>query len=126
MTDLTHPPRFNDGADCTPSRKTGRGPALRLRNALDAMSGGHARIERHAEKAWASITFAGTRHTLSLVFDGPVAVEAGENFVAELPDYEFSLPGQLVADAAITGVETVLLPEPRLAVECEILVLNEA
>ena len=79
----------------------------------------------HTEKAWASITFAGTRHSLAILFAGDEAVEAGEEFVAALPDHEFAIPGQLVADAGVVEVEHRLAPEPRLVVRCELLLLEE-
>ena len=66
---------------------------------------GQATIVSHDEKSWASITFAGTRHRLELAFEGAEAVEAGELFIAFLPEHEFAIPGQLVADAAVTAVD---------------------
>ncbi|MXO51082.1 hypothetical protein GRI42_07175 [Erythrobacter gaetbuli] len=80
----------------------------------------------HTEKAWASITFAGTRHSLALLFAGDEAVEAGERFVAELPDHEFAIAGQLVADAGVSEVEHRMVPDPRLLVQCELLLLEDA
>ena len=98
----------------------------RLRRAVLALADGRGEVQHHTEKAWASITFAGTRHTLRLVFEGVDAVAAGEELVAALPDHEFAIPRQLVADATITGVESTLLPEPRMLVECELLLLEDA
>ena len=79
----------------------------------------------HREKAWASITFAGARHTVTLLFASDEAVAAGEHFIAALPDHEFAIPGQLVADAIVTEVDHRLLPAPRLVVTCELLLLEE-
>lgn len=104
-----------------PRRSTGD----RLREAVTALGEFRGQIVAHGERAWASITFAGARHTLALVFAGDDAVEAGERFIAALPDHEFAIPGQLVADAAITEVEHRALPTPRLAVQCELLLLEE-
>lgn len=97
----------------------------RLREALSQLAGGHARIERHTERSWASITFAGTRHTLELVFEGPDAVEAGEMLIDALPEHEFALPGQFVADANVIGVEQVMLPIPLMQVSVELLLLED-
>lgn len=108
------------------SRRTRRTAGDRLREALLALSDHHAQVIEHREKAWASITFAGTRHTVSLLFAGADAVEAGEQLVATLPDHEFDIPGQLVADAGVSECEQRLLPSPRLAVTCELLLLEEA
>ena len=107
-----------------PRRRVRRSPAERLREAVLALAGGGARLARHREKSWASITFAGTRHTFELVFDGQ-EIEAGEAFVAILPEHEFAIPGQLVADATIVSAETTMLPQPRLSVTCELLLLEE-
>ncbi|MXP46164.1 hypothetical protein GRI43_01995 [Altererythrobacter luteolus] len=104
-------------------RRARRGPGERLRTALLVLAEGHGEVAHHQERGWASITFSGTRHTVQLVFAGDAAVEAGENFVAALPDHEFTLSGQLVADAAIISVEHSQLPEPRMLVECELLLL---
>ena len=98
----------------------------RLRSALIALADHHAQVVTHSEKAWASITFAGTRHSLALLFAGEQAVEAGEAFIAALPEHEFTLPGQLVADAAISEVEHRLLPAPRMVVQCDLLLLEDA
>lgn len=109
-----------------PLRKRLPGAAGHLRAALGELAQGHAKVLRHHEKAWASVTFEGARHTLELEFDGGDAVAAGESFVAALPDHEFAIPGQLVADAVAPRVEHVLLPQPRLTVECELLLLKDA
>ena len=100
--------------------------SARVRRVVLALAGQHGEVQHHAEKAWASITFAGTRHTLRLLFEGSDAVAAGEDLVATLPEHEFAIPRQLVADATVTGVESTLLPEPRMLVECELLLLEDA
>ncbi|MGB7407777.1 MAG: hypothetical protein WA908_04675 [Pontixanthobacter sp.] len=129
MTDRTTPFTFETPATnktrTYTKRKHRAGPGVRLRNALTALANGHGHIERHHEKAWASITFVGARHTMRLVFDGADAVAAGEIFLVDLPDHEFTLPGQLVADATISSVEHRMLPEPHMVVDCEILVLDD-
>src|SRR5688572_7607290 len=101
-----------------------REPRHRLRAALVALAKGHAAIFSHDERSWESVTFAGTRHRLELVFEGAAAVEAGELFIAFLPEHEFAIPGQLVADAAVTAVGHRLEP-PRMQVSCELLLLEE-
>lgn len=90
-----------------------------------ALADGHGTVAEHRAKPWASITFQGARHKLVLDFEGAAAVEAGEDLIARLPDHEFEIPGQLVADAAITAVEHV--PSlPALIVHAEILMLEDA
>ncbi|NMW31864.1 hypothetical protein HKD42_07310 [Altererythrobacter sp. RZ02] len=109
-----------------PARKARRGPRDHLRTALLDMAVGHGIITDHKEQSWASITFTGTRHHLSIVFDGANAVEAGESMVAALPEHEFTIPGQLVADATVSAAESTLLPHPKLTVECELLLLVDS
>jgi hypothetical protein len=85
---------------------------------------GSGLIVQHTERQWASVTFAGSRHRLELLFEGSDAVKAGERFIAFLPEHEFDIPGQLIADAAVTEVESQTAP-PRLRVACELLLLDE-
>ena len=109
-----------------PARRTRRSTGERLREAILTLADGLGRVEHHAEKSWASITFAGTRHSLRLVFEGAEAVEAGEELIANLPDHEFAIPRQLVADATITDVNSTYSPDPRMEVSCELLLLEDA
>ena len=109
-----------------PAHKVRRGPRERLREALLELAEGRAEIVDHNEKSWASITFSGTRNHIQLIFNGADSVQAGEHFIAALSDHEFAIPGQLVADATVTSVEHSLLPEPRMLVECELLLLIDA
>lgn len=97
-----------------------------LVEAVLALAAGKAQLAHHIERGWASVTFAGTRHTMSLVFAGAEAVAAGEAFIAALPEHEFAIPRQLVADAVVISAEHAMLPEPRLAIEIELLLLEDA
>jgi len=103
-----------------------RGPWTHLRAALLDLAESRAELLSHGETPWASITFSGTRHRVELLFRGAEAVEAGECFIAFLPEHEFAIPGQLVADAAVTDVAHRLLPEPELRLTAELLLLDEA
>ncbi len=107
-----------------PQRPRRKGPREKLAEALVALANDHGTITSHSEKTWASITFAGTRHRVEIVFEGEDSVEAGECFIVFLPEHEFAIPGQLVADAAVVEVDHVLAP-PRMVVTCEILLLEE-
>ena len=100
-------------------------PWLPLLSALMDLAERQAELLRHSERAWSSVTFCGARHTVVLCFNGAAAVAAGEAFVAALPEHEFAIPGQLVADAAVVAVEHGLLPEPRLEVTAELLLLED-
>jgi hypothetical protein len=55
------------------------------------------------EREWASITFSGSRHRL--IFEVPeLAVESApvQRALAALPDHEFRLRGEIVADCTAT------------------------
>lgn len=108
------------------SRPARRSAGDRLRQALLELAEHRAQIVTHTEKAWASITFAGTRHSLALLFAGDEAVQAGERFIAVLSEHEFEIPRQLVADAGITEVDHRVAPTPRMVVQCDLLLLEEA
>ncbi len=102
-----------------------RAPGERLRDALLALGEFHGQLLSYRETAWASITFAGSRHRFILLFAGTEGVEAGERLLAALPDHEFTIPGHLVADANITEADHRLVPNPRLVVTCELLLLED-
>ncbi|MEZ5743836.1 MAG: hypothetical protein R3D89_08935 [Sphingomonadaceae bacterium] len=109
----------------TARRHVERGPRRRLVAELMRLADDRAELVSHAERPWSSITFSGARHTLVLHFEGSEAIEAGEHLIAALPDHEFTIPGQLVADAVIVKVDHVTLPEAVLTVEAELLLLEE-
>lgn len=100
--------------------------AERLREAVLAICGGSGTLLTHEERAWASITFAGTRHELVLRFDGIEQVEAGERLIEQLPDHEFRIPGQLVADATVTKVDHRFGQVEVLTVTAVLLLLEES
>ena len=118
LSDVKNQPRMPN-----PARKS---LGDKLRAALLDLAGGHGTVERHAERSWASITFAGTRHTLNLAFEGDQAIAAAERLIADLPDHEFSIPGQLVADAVILSADHMMVPTPKLAITAELLMLEES
>lgn len=103
-----------------------RGTAARLLAELVALAGGHGVLLDHRQRAWASVTFSGTRHEITLRFDGCEAVGGANRLIAEAAEYEFTIPGQLVADVAIVSVDSVMLPSPRLTLGMEVLTLDES
>lgn len=105
-----------------PRRTTGD----RVREALLMLAEGRADLLTHEEKAWSSITFSGTRHELMLDFNGEEAVAAGEEFIANLPEHEFHIPGQLVADATIGEVDHTFGANERMVVTAVLLLLEES
>ena len=122
--------QFNPSADqamySAARRGSARTPWMPLLAALLELGGGRAELLRHAERGWASVTFSGTRHSVVLAFCGAEAVAAGEFFIDALPDHEFAIPRQVVADAAVVRVDHTALPDLRLEVEVELLLLEEA
>ena len=113
------------GASVRAAFRPRRTIADRVRAALIGLSDGHGTLLAHDEKAWASITFSGTRHEVVLEFCGPEAVAGGEELIERLPDHEFALPGQLVADATITKVDHRFGAMERLEVTAVLLLLEE-
>ncbi len=107
-------------------RKGGRkGPWHPLLSALMELAGRKADLVSHCERSWASATFSGTRHEVVLSFAGAAAIAAGEQFIADLPEHEFTISGSLVADAVVTATDHLALPEPKLQVTAELLLLEE-
>lgn len=100
--------------------------ADRVREALMMLAEARADLLTHEEKAWSSITFTGTRHEVMLDFNGAEAVAAGEEFIANLPEHEFRIPGQLVADATIREVDHTFGADERMVVTCVLLLLEES
>ncbi len=103
-----------------------RTTADRLREALVVLCKGQSDVLSHEETPWASITFEGTRHEITLRFDGAEAVAAGEEFIAELSEHEFRIPGQLVADASVREVDHRFGADERLEVKAVLLLLEES
>lgn len=117
---------FSSTRQADQARRRFRTIADRVRDAVLAIAGGVGAVLSHEEKAWASITFAGTRHELVLQFAGIEQVEAGERLIEQLGDHEFTIPGQLVADAVVTVVDHQFGPTETLTVTAVLLLLEES
>ena len=120
-TSLPHAPFEVKGLPYRARRTVGD----RLLEALMALAEAQASLLSHNQKPWASVTFTGSRHEVMLDFEGPDAVAAGERFIAALPDHEFAIAGQLVADASVSEVNHSTLPYPRMVVTCVLLLLEK-
>lgn len=107
------------------ARRRSRGPWMSLLSAVLGLAGGRAELLRHGERAWASATFSGSRHTIALVFQGHDAMADGEAFIDALPDHEFAISGHVVADAVIVAAEQDMGGTPTLTVEAELLLLED-
>jgi hypothetical protein len=107
-------------------RDGARGPWLAILQQVLALAGEPAQFVHHAERPWSSPTYSGAYHTFRLSFIGAEALACGEEFIAALPDHEFTLPARLVAKATIVSAEHSLVEGPVLKLEAELLVLDEA
>lgn len=88
------------GLSPTPFIGAAQAPLLRqLRAALGDM----AEVQLLHERRWASATFAGIRHYLSV----RLALSGGDARLDTLPEHIFHLPGQLVADCHVPRRERV-------------------
>ena len=105
--------------------QTRNGVWNRLHAQLVTLGEGKASLISHSETPWASITFNGTRHEIELMFDGAEAVEAGERFIEKLPDHEFAIAGQLVADATVRTTDHFFGEPESLRVVAVLLLLEE-
>ncbi|MCH2486152.1 MAG: hypothetical protein MK010_00195 [Erythrobacter sp.] len=95
-----------------------------VRAQILALGAGLGTIDLHSERAWASNTFTGSLHAMTLRFEGYEAVAAGETLRACLPEHEFSIPGQLVADASVVRAEHHTGATPTLTIDLELLILE--
>ena len=83
------------------SKPRPRSTAARLIATLREMAGEEAQIISAHEREWASATFGGARHSIMLrlplaAIDAPVP-----RMLSTLPDHEFTLPGEIVADCTV-------------------------
>lgn len=104
----------------------GRRPWLQLLSTVLQLAGPHASLLRHGEKAWASVTFSGSRHTIALQFSGAYGIADAERFIEALPEHEFDLSRAIVADANVVGMQQAMLPTPHAIVDIELLLLDDA
>lgn len=117
---------FNSDQDAVAPLRTRRAPRpwLQLVSAVLKLAGEHAQLLSHAETAWASITFTGTRHVIRLRFDGQAGAAAAEAFIEAVVDHEFRMSGKLVADATIASVEQTQGSDAAVTIEAELLVID--
>lgn len=92
--------------------------------AVLARAGRNAQLVEHVEKAWASPTFDGAQHTITLRWAGENAVMGAADFLEGLPAATLPIDGMVLADAAVRAVHHTVLAEPALTAEIALLVLN--
>ena len=69
-----------------------------LIRALRGCSAAALVVETAESAPWASATFIGATHRLTIAVDGPAAAARADTLVEMLPTLEFALHGHLVAD----------------------------
>ncbi|WP_241213199.1 hypothetical protein [Sphingomonas sp. ABOLE] len=83
-----------------------RDVGARLERALIAAAAVEGCVLRIVEASWvpwASVTFSGARHRLTLELDESIVAKA---WLVALPELELPISGHLVADLQVTMVET--------------------
>jgi len=80
-------------------------PAPAEIRALLDLACGYAQLRFHAATPWSVAPLTGTRHTVTLEFEGIDAFVYGEAFISSLPNREIALAGKLVVDVAVVTVE---------------------
>lgn len=78
-----------------------RDPQTRMVAQLLALAGPDSSVLATSSRPWASATFIGGRHSITLRLGSPDHVERAEAFASNLPDTQFSIYGHIVADACI-------------------------
>jgi hypothetical protein len=77
----------------------------RLLTALLDRTGPDSDVEDSRITAWASATFIGARHTVILMLNGEEKAARAQVLRTALPEAEFAIPGHIVADLSVDGVE---------------------
>ena len=88
-----------------------------LLRALAAGAAGCFRIAEARSTPWASATFEGARHAVTLELAGADASERAARLRDALPEMEFALPAHLVADIVVKASEGATLSFETLILE---------
>ena len=76
--------------------------AARLCRAVCGALGGNADLIESQERPWASATFSGARHIITVRIPVDERDSTVPTLLAKLPDYEFNVPGEIVADCVVS------------------------
>ena len=74
-------------------------------------------IEEARSRSWASATFTGVRHALTLRLDSPDAAAAADLFLDGIEEREFDLRGHYLADIAVIVREDIAGGGVRIGLE---------
>lgn len=90
-----------------------------LASQIAALTAGRTSVTLKRERAWASVTFAGTRYSFAIMGAAGTDPAMMENLIQVLPNHEFAIPGYFVADVLVTEqsglrllVEALLINDP--------------
>lgn len=86
----------------------------RLISALLNRAGQDCDIVETTLTPWASATFIGARHCLTLILKGDDAAVRAEALTVLLPEADFTIAGHLVADLSVDSTEVTGPDEARL------------
>ena len=86
---------------------------------IATLTGDRTNVTLQRERAWASITFVGTRYCFAIEWGDDAQPDALKDLAQTLPDHEFTIPGYFVADILVTEqsglrllVEALLIVDP--------------
>ena len=106
-------------------QKIKRDPATALIRALMVLGNGGATFDEHRGTQWASATFTGMRHAITLSFAGQDAVAHGERLSKMLPEHEFDIDGHIVADLAIVDIHRRREGAPLMTLKIDALTVED-
>ncbi len=100
--------------------------AARLVRTVLGGLGPDAMLLKADEREWASATFSGARHGIDLTIRLAAADAPPPRFLADLPEWEFDLPGEIVADCSVAVGQRERGPTGAWQLPCRIEMLTIA
>ncbi|WP_417611548.1 hypothetical protein [Parasphingorhabdus sp.] len=88
-------------ADAPHQQHVKRAPGALIGDQIAALVGSLGLVTLQRERAWASITFSGTRYSFLIEWSGNCEANVMHNLVQSLPDQEFVVPRYFVADILV-------------------------
>jgi hypothetical protein len=81
----------------------------RLIASLIGLAGEDCTVPDSGLTPWASATFIGARHAITLLLEGEDSGVRAQALAAILPESDFAIPGHIVADLSVDGIA----PDPQ-------------
>lgn len=88
------------------------------------LAGNGARLLQSGVTPWASATFVGARHRLTLVMTGRDAMARARTLAKAAPDHEFAMAGHFVADFGVEAMREALDARDEVEVVMDMLALT--